>query len=62
LRGYLERLERAVRDDVEAGNDAASAPGRLDLADYRSWAGYVPEHGLNVQKLWREFEDRQFGQ
>ncbi|MBL8484008.1 MAG: MBL fold metallo-hydrolase, partial [Rhodocyclaceae bacterium] len=31
LRGYLERLERAVRDDVEAGNDAASAPGRLDL-------------------------------
>ncbi|MBX3670622.1 MAG: MBL fold metallo-hydrolase [Rhodocyclaceae bacterium] len=60
MRGYFEQLERSVGADVQTGNDAASAPQRLAFPDYRDWAEYLPEHGLNVQKRWREAEQELF--
>lgn len=57
---YLSALRDAVRTELDAGTDLATAVERIRLDAFAAWAGYAERHGLNVQHAWLELERAAF--
>lgn len=55
---YLDALDSAITQAIEAGGDAARALDYVPGDAYRDWRNFHPRHALNVGRAWRELEDR----
>lgn len=55
---YLDALDSAITQGIEAGGDAARALDYVPGDAYRDWRNFHPRHALNVGRAWRELEDR----
>lgn len=55
---YLDTLDSAITQAIEAGGDAARALDYVPGDAYRDWRNFHPRHALNVGRAWRELEDR----
>lgn len=59
---YLQALHDVVSQDVEAGNDPATAAQRLALPAFAGLALHATRHAFNVQRAWRQIENASFGE
>ncbi|MBU6437999.1 MAG: hypothetical protein KGQ77_10765, partial [Betaproteobacteria bacterium] len=56
--GYLRELIAAVREAQAHGEPEGEAVTRIALPRYADWQRYAELHPLNVQRVWRELEER----
>ncbi|WP_354685056.1 MBL fold metallo-hydrolase [Cupriavidus necator] len=55
---YFDALAGGIAAALEAGSDASCAQDAVAAQPFRHWRNFATRHPLNVQRAWRELEDR----